>query len=86
MEKVTVFTIYDAKLAVYSEPVSTKPKELDDYLRFLVNSTKTDQAKFSADFILYELGVFDEIAGSVSLHAEKRVLHSLSYYLENADA
>ena len=81
MEEIKIFSIFDLKSQTFSSLICDTRASLDEYLKFVVNDSKSSVADFSSDFVLYELGDFDIITGHVSvLGADKKAICSLSDY------
>ena len=80
MEKLNVYSIYDLKSEIFSSPIVDSKGSFTDYMKFIINDSKSEWSKFSGDFIVYELGTFDSITGLINLHDDKKILCSLSDY------
>lgn len=79
MAEIKLYSIFDLKAQTFSSVICDTRENLDDYLKFVINDSKTIEHDHSNDFILYELGDFDMVTGSVQLH-DKKALHSLADY------
>ena len=84
METLKVYSVYDTKSLTWMTPITDTPKGFDNYMRFLVNDTKSEVHTYSTDFMVFELGEFNIMSGNVQLHDEKRALTSLIAY-KNAE-
>ncbi|AXL15525.1 nonstructural protein [Microviridae sp.] len=80
MEEIKVFVIYDLKTELFSNPITDTRKQFDDYMKFLINDSKTNESKFPNDFLLYELGLYDVQTGYINLYDDKKLLQSLADY------
>lgn len=63
-----MFGIYDSKVSAFESPffVDATGRAVR-FWESLVNDPKTDYNKFPSDFILYELGTFDNSTGVIEM-------------------
>lgn len=68
-----MFALYDTKAAVYNKPFPVVNKEvaIRSLSEYLANGNKQDDViKHPEDFILYELGAYDDGSGKLTAHNE----------------
>lgn len=70
-----LFAIYDVKSNSYS-PLKMAPSTANAIRQFtsLVNAKDTDESQYPNDFMLYELGSFDEQTGKFEILSEPQNL------------
>lgn len=69
---VKLFTVYDSKAEAYMHPFVMRSR--GEALRAWeseVNNEQSNFSRFPADFTLFEIGVFDEASGSVTMYESK---------------
>nr|QJB20794.1 MAG: nonstructural protein [Microvirus sp.] len=65
----SVFSVFDVKVGSYSPPFFMAHKGLAiRAFTDLVNDGSSSISKYSSDFILFEIGSFDEHSGCVKMH------------------
>lgn len=75
MSKIKIFSVYDGKTQTFSRPFFEK--HLGAALRSWEEACKTPDSpffKYPTDFVLYEIGEFDEDTGRISDFVPPRML------------
>lgn len=67
--KIHVYCLYDSKAAIWGQPVYYRsPGEFMRALTETVNDNKSNISKYSSDYTVFDLGVFDDTKGVFDLH------------------
>lgn len=80
MDVIPVFSIYDTKLKVYSNPLIDSIESLEKYLGYLVTEANTIDYKYATDFIVYHIADFNILTGDLIPLPTKLVINTLSAY------
>lgn len=79
MEKVAdttqigVYTIYDTVLKQFDLPLSVPTNKIVDYMNILINDPNSKYWNHESDYILNQIGTFDETTGFIDLKFIERV-------------
>lgn len=68
--KYKVYSVFDSKAEAYMRPMyfQTKGLAIRSFSEAVNDGGKSDISKYPADFVLFELGDFDELSGTFLLH------------------
>jgi len=70
--KISIFSVYDSKTEIFSTPsfLLNKGTALRAILE-AANDPSSSLSKYPADFTVFELGVFDDVEGTITMHPAK---------------
>ncbi len=80
METLKIYSVYDTKAQTWMTPITDTEVGFDNYMKFLVNESRSEIQLYATDFMCFELGEFNIMDGNIVLHPEKKVLTSLVAY------
>lgn len=79
--KLTAYCVYDTKLSVYGAPFILPKSKYAENMKLLVNDISSQYYDHEDDYILYEIGEFDEKSGQI-YYLDKIDLGHLSVYID----
>lgn len=79
----SLFSVYDVKSTIFSSPfISVNAATAIRAFAHAVNDPSTEIFQYPADYILYEVGSFDDTSGVVSPLSERIYLGTASQFKE----
>jgi len=76
-----MFSVYDTKAAVFHAPFFTPSKvECDRFLSRAVQDLASDYKEFTSDYVLFELGEFDNLMGVIAVYDNRHNCGPLTQY------
>lgn len=70
---VAIYTIYDCVLKQFTPPISLPKSKVNDYYTLLVNDVQSPYFGHESDYILNEIGKFNQETGEIELHFIERI-------------
>jgi len=78
---IKMFSVYDTKACVFHAPFFTPSKvECDRFLSRAVQDLASDYKEFTSDYVLFELGEFDNAVGGLQVHDTPQNCGPLTQY------
>ena len=71
--EIGIYTVYDCVLKQFTPPVSIPKQKVNDYYTMLVNDVQSPYYNHESDYILNEIGLFNNETGEIELHFIERI-------------
>lgn len=81
----SVFAVHDKAVGAFKPPIFARSRgEIIRSFTDAVNDEKSDFARFSSDYCLFELGTWDDISGGFALHSDPiRMVSALEVVIQS---
>lgn len=79
--EIAVYTIYDTVTKQFDLPFSIPQVKLYDYMSHIVNDVQSKFYGHESDYILYQIGIFDQSLGDV-INQEMTKVNLLDFYID----
>lgn len=68
-----VYSIYDCVLKQFQAPICVPKSKVKDYFTLLVNEVQSPYYNHESDYILNEIGIFNQDTGEIEMHFVERI-------------